>query len=565
VKNKILIFFRLMKLRWTIIFVSLLLIIAALWLFQQNPPPKVEMTDYVPSDTLIYLETNDLPAVLESFTKTESWKNLAPHYEISASFGEFGWLSRLSSQTGFGSAETVVLGRSQIAVAVFGIKAADADTALKIRPRYAVVIETKTDESRAMAFVEKQVGEIVKKNLGEMPPEKSEKDGAKWLIWRKNERQFLAAVSGSRAIVGNDEEAVKNCLAVQRGEKSSLSGNQNLKFLRDKAVRENALTFGFVTSEGLKQITEIAGIFLAGQLSDSTSSASLFAQTMPAFLQNTVRALAWDSKLENNKIKDSYLLVMPPDLVSQLREPLKTNSENSVNFAEFLPPNIYSVTRYSLQNPSKAWRGVMFAMSGKMDGLSAVMFNSTADNLLFPYGIEDANAFLSAVGNEIYTIRLDEEDGKTVALVKPKETEKIKQIVFRNLGSSTPAEEKIGEMTLLTNAQKNDWAAAFVGDLLLFGKAENVRLCLQAKVNKQNLSLSNKTQNDAFIKTWTTDNDSVRDFLQAVAKKKISEPPNQNPAVFAVTETNLKPEGIERTVVSDFGLLGTLIVAITQN
>lgn len=554
-----------MKLRWTIIFVSLLLIIAALWLFQQNPPPKVEMTDYVPSDTLIYLETNDLPAVLESFTKTESWKNLAPHYEISASFGEFGWLSRLSSQTGFGSAETVVLGRSQIAVAVFGIKAADADTALKIRPRYAVVIETKTDESRAMAFVEKQVGEIVKKNLGEMPPEKSEKDGAKWLIWRKNERQFLAAVSGSRAIVGNDEEAVKNCLAVQRGEKSSLSGNQNLKFLRDKAVRENALTFGFVTSEGLKQITEIAGIFLAGQLSDSTSSASLFAQTMPAFLQNTVRALAWDSKLENNKIKDSYLLVMPPDLVSQLREPLKTNSENSVNFAEFLPPNIYSVTRYSLQNPSKAWRGVMFAMSGKMDGLSAVMFNSTADNLLFPYGIEDANAFLSAVGNEIYTIRLDEEDGKTVALVKPKETEKIKQIVFRNLGSSTPAEEKIGEMTLLTNAQKNDWAAAFVGDLLLFGKAENVRLCLQAKVNKQNLSLSNKTQNDAFIKTWTTDNDSVRDFLQAVAKKKISEPPNQNPAVFAVTETNLKPEGIERTVVSDFGLLGTLIVAITQN
>lgn len=554
-----------MKLRWTIIFVSLLLIIAALWLFQQNPPPKVEMTDYVPSDTLIYLETNDLPAVLESFTKTESWKNMAPHYEISASFGEFGWLSRLSSQTGFGSAETVVLGRSQIAVAVFGIKAADADTALKIRPRYAVVIETKTDESRAMAFVEKQVGEIVKKNLGEMPPEKSEKDGAKWLIWRKNERQFLAAVSGSRAIVGNDEEAVKNCLAVQRGEKSSLSGNQNLKFLRDKAVRENALTFGFVTSEGLKQITEIAGIFLAGQLSDSTSSASLFAQTMPAFLQNTVRALAWDSKLENNKIKDSYLLVMPPDLVSQLREPLKTNSENSVNFAEFLPPNIYSVTRYSLQNPSKAWRGVMFAMSGKMDGLSAVMFNSTADNLLFPYGIEDANAFLSAVGNEIYTIRLDEEDGKTVALVKPKETEKIKQIVFRNLGSSTPAEEKIGEMTLLTNAQKNDWAAAFVGDLLLFGKAENVRLCLQAKVNKQNLSLSNKTQNDAFIKTWTTDNDSVRDFLLAVAKKKISEPPNQNPAVFAVTETNLKPEGIERTVVSDFGLLGTLIVAITQN
>lgn len=564
-KNKILIFFRLMKLRWTIIFVSLLLIIAALWLFQQNPPPKVEMTDYVPSDTLIYLETNDLPAVLESFTKTESWKNMAPHYEISASFGEFGWLSRLSSQTGFGSAETVVLGRSQIAVAVFGIKAADADTALKIRPRYAVVIETKTDESRAMAFVEKQVGEIVKKNLGEMPPEKSEKDGAKWLIWRKNERQFLAAVSGSRAIVGNDEEAVKNCLAVQRGEKSSLSGNQNLKFLRDKAVRENALTFGFVTSEGLKQITEIAGIFLAGQLSDSTSSASLFAQTMPAFLQNTVRALAWDSKLENNKIKDSYLLVMPPDLVSQLREPLKTNSENSVNFAEFLPPNIYSVTRYSLQNPSKAWRGVMFAMSGKMDGLSAVMFNSTADNLLFPYGIEDANAFLSAVGNEIYTIRLDEEDGKTVALVKPKETEKIKQIVFRNLGSSTPAEEKIGDMTLLTNAQKNDWAAAFVGDLLLFGKAENVRLCLQAKVNKQNLSLSNKTQNDAFIKTWTTDNDSVRDFLQAVAKKKISEPPNQNQAVFAVTETNLKPEGIERTVVSDFGLLGTLIVAITQN
>src|ERR1051326_3586924 len=120
-----------------------LIIIFAIWVWW-NRPRKVDMTAYVPADSLIYLEANDLPEIATGIISTDAWKALAPAAGIRSDFGNIGWLSRLAALTGIGPADAVVLSRAQIAVTVLGFDAADAGDTLKIKPRYAIVAETQT-------------------------------------------------------------------------------------------------------------------------------------------------------------------------------------------------------------------------------------------------------------------------------------------------------------------------------------------------------------------------------------------------------------------------------------
>src|SRR5919206_351639 len=105
------------SLRKLIAFAIALVVAAALWLWW-NRPQRVDMAGYVPADVLVYLEANSLPEIVQGLSQTDAWKALAPPAGISSYIGEVGWLSRLPALTGIGSAETVVLSRAQIAIAV---------------------------------------------------------------------------------------------------------------------------------------------------------------------------------------------------------------------------------------------------------------------------------------------------------------------------------------------------------------------------------------------------------------------------------------------------------------
>src|SRR5215210_7648772 len=189
-----------------LIFLALLLILA-IWIWW-NRPRKVNMADYVPADSLIYLEANDLPDIASGIISTDAWKALAPVAGIKSNLGNLGWLSRLASWTGIGPADGVVLSRAQIAVTVLGLDAAEAGDTLKIKPRYALVVETHTGESRARSAIENRVGDFARRAYGEPRVEQKEIDGAKFTTWvaPDSERRIIAAVMGSVAVIGNDEE-----------------------------------------------------------------------------------------------------------------------------------------------------------------------------------------------------------------------------------------------------------------------------------------------------------------------------------------------------------------------
>ncbi len=125
-----------------------LVLLASIWLWW-NRYQKVDMAAYVPAETLVYLEANSLSDITSAVTSTDAWKALAVPAGIKTDLGKLGWVSHLASWTGIGPADAVVFSRSQVAVAVLGFDAADAGETLKVKPRYAVVIETHTSSARA--------------------------------------------------------------------------------------------------------------------------------------------------------------------------------------------------------------------------------------------------------------------------------------------------------------------------------------------------------------------------------------------------------------------------------
>ncbi|MDQ3817544.1 MAG: hypothetical protein M3362_07635, partial [Acidobacteriota bacterium] len=188
-------------LRKALLVIVALILIAGLWVWW-NHPRKVDMTAYVPADSLIYLEANDLPDIASSLVSTDAWKALAPPAGIRSDLGRISWLSRIASWTGIGSSEAVVLSRAQLAIAVLGFDAADAGDTLRIKPRYAVVAETHTGESRTRTAVEQRVGDFAKRAYIDPRVEQKEADGVKFTTWVSpdGERRIIAAVTGSVAI-----------------------------------------------------------------------------------------------------------------------------------------------------------------------------------------------------------------------------------------------------------------------------------------------------------------------------------------------------------------------------
>jgi hypothetical protein len=541
--------------RWLIaggIVVAVLLTAFLLW----QLPTKQDMARTVPAETLVYLEANDLPQVFRALTETEAWRELAPVYGIESDYGQFGSFSQTLAGLNIGSTETVIFGRSQIAVALLGVGARDgAESSLSLKPQFAVVVETKS--GRAGSLVNNQAADFARRQFGEVKTEKKNSDGAEWTIFRAtaDERNLFAVVTGTTAIIGNDEAAVQACLDVKNGRRKSLADDENLAKMRANTESDSAFAFGYVTPEGVKQLSQIGAVLAAGQLSEDPRAMSLLAQSLPPFLQKTVTAIGWTARKNADKIEDRFFVQMPPDLVSRLREPLAVGDGNS-RAAEFLPENVQTVTLYNFKNAQSAWRGTALALTSKLDMVSAAVFSQAVGGLLAPYGATNADEFLSAAKGELNTARLSADDNSTVAIVGVSDAEKIKK-VLRSDG---------------------DKKSEFAGDTLLLGGEESLSLCRAAR--EQNKTL--KTQdfwrefsetklgaNQAFVRTLSQDRAAPSAFVKIFGKeqnaKTVAETTNAPHWAWAISETRLVREGFERRTVSAFGFIGTLANSFADN
>jgi phage portal protein BeeE len=78
-------------------------------------------------------------------------------------------------------------------------------------------------------------------------------------------------------------------LAIQKGEAESLAADESLS----RVYMANNLAFGYVSSEGVKQIAALTGVSVAVETTEETDGRSFIAEILPQILQNTTREIVW--------------------------------------------------------------------------------------------------------------------------------------------------------------------------------------------------------------------------------------------------------------------------------
>ncbi|HKR02148.1 MAG TPA: hypothetical protein VJT09_15840 [Pyrinomonadaceae bacterium] len=558
-----------------LVFLALLLILA-IWIWW-NRPQKVNMAAYVPADSLIYLEANDLPDIANGVLSTDAWKALAPAAGLKSNLGNLGWLSRLASWTGIGPADAVVLSRAQVAVTVLGLDAADAGDTLKIKPRYALVAETHTGESRTLSAVETRIGEFARRAYREPRVERKEADGAKFMTWiaPDGDRRIVAAVLGSVAVVGNDEAAVQACLAVRRNERPSLDGNPQLEEIRRRVGGGDALAFGYISPEGAAKLLEVTATAYAGQISSDPRAQSAAASMLPPLAKKILGGAGWSARNTEGVIEDRYFLALQNGVAAKLQPALASQQGMKLAAGELLPADLYSLSRYNYRDPAEAWRGLNSALSSQADALGSLLIARLLDASLKPYGIEEPDSFLRALGPEIVTARLDDSGSSTVTIVEVRDEKTLRDFVAKRLGPK-PAVEVVGGVEMLVSGNERHDASSFVGGYLLLGTADRVRRCLEARGAGRTLASDEIFQRTARLVsqdsranviTLTEDQVPARTFVTAIASQRGM---RERPAVeselegaltrlrFAVSETQVVDGGFERRTRSSFGQFGAL-------
>jgi hypothetical protein len=557
--------------RRALVAVLLLAVLAFAWLWLTRPQ-RVDMTAYAPADALVYAEADSLPAIIDAFTSTDAWKELAPAAAVEARPSWAGWLSSFLSFTGLGPSDTVVLARAQVAVTVLGFQAAEeSDTTLKFTPRAALVAETHTSSWRVRAAVEKLVGDFARRTFEQHSFERKEVDGVPFYLWIEQagaRRTIVAAVDGSVAVIGNDEAAVRACLDVRRGARPSLASDEQLKEMRVRLGGGGALAFGYSPRGSAAKAVEVFAPAFVGGMSQEPHVQSVLATFLPQFINQTLGAAGWSARVSDGVLEDRYFLTLPADVARRLEASFAPVEHPGDDATRVLPGDTYQVTFYDLRNPEDAWRGLNAALSSQTDISRATIITLALEALVKPYGVEKPREFLRACGGEVATARLEAASEGKVLVASVRDAAALRAQVLEHLGRGAKV-ERAGTAELLISTDEERGAAAFVDGFLLMGSEDDVRHCLQSRPAESGAApsdslraaVTNFNHTAAFARTLTDERDSARAVLSHFTQR--AKPEVLEPALarrrYAVSETLLADGGFEKRTRSAFGLFGEVI------
>lgn len=568
-------------LRALLIVFGVFLLATAAWLWWDRPQ-SVEMANYVPQDSLVYLESNSLPEVLRGVTSTSAWRTLAPAAGVNDNSMKLGWLTSFAKWTGIGSAESVIFSRAQVAVAVLGIDAKEeSGGALQISPRLVIVVETHTDESRVQKAVANFVGDFARKNYGDPKFERTERGGVPFLIWTApvGGKKIVAAIFDSVAYVGNDDAAVQSCLAVRRGERASLANDLELASMRKRVRADGALAFGYIPRGGAPKLAQIAALVLAGQSAAGAKEQSALAAVVPQLAARLLGGAAWSAKIENDTVEDDFFFALPSDVTRRLAIALEASPAATFESANLLPIDSRQVSRYSFSEPEETWRGINAVVSSQLDPAFAPLAGVFLDKSLKPFGIDSPREFLRAVGPEITTARMGDEGDELLLIAAARDEAALRALIVKRLGGKARV-ERVGEAEMLVSADQELGAASLFEHHVILGSEGGVRRCLEAHAAGRTLDTTDNFKkplgvigSDAtpLVLTLTDERESASRFISLVARRS---PANSTPPdaatlaraiallPFNVSATRLATDGLERRTVSPFGQFANIALQL---
>lgn len=553
-----------------------LITLAAVWFFS-NPPRRADMAVYVPADSLAYLEANDLQSIAGGITDTTSWRALSGPANAKLRVGGSRWLSTLAKWTGIGTTEAVLLSRSQFAATLLELDSADAGTELQVKLVVGLVIETHTNQSRMRPVLERRIEEFARRTYGQPQLNHKVIDGVDFTAWTSPDgtRRIVSAFVGTLAFIGNDEAPVRACIAVQRGARPSLAGNRVLSEMRDRVGGNTAPLFGFASGSGLKSFVIATAPYVFGPAVTGTNVPELLATAAPKLIDG----IAWAPHFVDGQVEDRYIATLTSGVAQQLRGSLLPDRSHELRSVDLVPRSTYSLTEYSFRDSATAWSDLKAAISSHVDFVTAVVAPRALDSLLDSYGIDDPKAFLSAVGPEITTARLDANSSRALLIAEVLDGATIRKLIQRRLGPGST--ERIGDAQVRTSADPERGAAGFVGNHVLIGSKEDIHRCLKAASESKTLATNDSFQRAQRLQnpavrptsiTFTNDGPAARSLVLLFSADRatalstnvaaLSDASGRLP--YAVAVTQVGENGFERTARSSFGLLGTLLVLFSS-
>ena len=501
-----------------------------------------DLRTLVPAETLVYLETNDLAAALQPIVDSK------PFTEVAKRKPDFSALRGV-----------------QLAVAVTGFetseeKLTDEHSVGRVQPHFVAVADTHAWHFQAVGFAEQKIGAFVAEMYDNEPTlEKPEKNGGRSLTWTaKDGRKAYAFVIGSIIYFGNDETAIEKCLAVKRGEADSIA-----KTGKVQSASQEILASGYVSTDGIAQIANIAGLKFASEAGEDSEVQSAIAGILPQLIRGSITDITWRASQTNEGIEDKFIISMPPEIANVLSETMIESGKPDLSLLKELPDEVSTLSIYDLRDPQVAWRSIVLVVQKQLNPLAAKTILAILPSFFEPYAIKDGEMFLNSVGPTILTAKLavGNEGQVVIATVKNSDTARKSLIsVFK------PAivEYMDGKLEVFKSVD-GDYAAKFWQDRLIIGETDPVMKCLGYRrdlAKKSELIDRISGTSRAAIHTISHDYTTAAEIADLMAEKK-SDDAKAESTYF--TETRFTKSGIERRTVSDFGLIGSIIAQLAQD
>jgi hypothetical protein len=550
-----------------LVLLAVLLVVAWLWV---SLPGKVDLAEYAPADSLVYVEFNSLADVARAIQQTDAWKAAAPitHSEPRNE----NRLLTTAARAGVGPIESVLFARTQVALVVVGLNTIEQDQTLKLRPEIALIAETHTSGWRTKPVMVDVVRRLTNYTYGASSCVGPGGDNDRFECSLPGaDRKLIGVIQGTTIILANSDSALASCLDVRKGTRPSLRTQSEFAAVRASVAAPQSLGFGYVSAANSAKLFSWAAPLLTGLAAVDQQMQQLVATSAGKIL----RGIAWTAVPSGGGIEDRFLFSLEPGVVTRL-QPAFAGAVRDENLWKVVPGSFESLTIYRSREPAAAWNSLDSVVSFKLDALAAGLFGTLLKASLSNYGISNPKEVLPTLNPPLLTMKPSAVSEGSVLVASVKDEARLRRALEAEAFAGNKGQIMQGLQAEPDPAK--EFTAVFADGYVILGKTENVRPCLvelrngQAADEKKSVHDAAR-ESTAAIVTYANDEARLTSFIATLlllqgrrhSNDEVVQLHNTLGSSFAATETRLSAAGIERKTHSAFGQFGTLAALLQPN